>query len=156
MWKSPNEKLQASENFWFSSISQLFNWENSRENAIRKAIISKGLCCFLFQSAPSHRNLQPNPLWSQTAFQNKHNRGLQVKSRILMSKTNFKTLWKRNYKRTRVSSTFHFFTLFYKIYSKRGRILKCSTFQETGLFFLVSSTPQKPTKTSSGITDGVP
>ena len=150
MWKRPNEKLQASQNFWFSSNSQLFNGENRRENAIQKAILSKGLCYFLFQSAQCHRNAQRPPLWSQTVFQNKQNRGLQVKSRILMSKINFKTLWMRNYKRARISFTFQFLHFFMKTIQREDEIQKAVRSKKLG-YFLVSSTPQKPSEITAGV-----
>ena len=105
-----------------------------RENAILKTILSKGLCYFLFESAPCHIKLQRPPLWSQTGFQKKQNRRPQIKARILMSKINFKTLWMRNYKRARFSFTFLFLHFFWENNSKGGRNPKSSTFQEPGLF----------------------
>ena len=95
---------------------------------------------FFFQSAPCHINLERTPLWSQTGFQNKQNRQPQVKSRILMSKIRFESLWLQNYKRARISFTFNFFTLSCENNWKRGRNPKSSTFQETGLCFY--STPR--------------
>ena len=137
-----------------SDCLQVFNVSMekiSRENAILKTNISKGLCYFLFQSAPCHINLQRPPLWSQTGFQNKQNRGPQVKSRKLMSKIHFKTLWLRNYKRARLSFTFQVLHFFMKTIQREDAIKKAVRSEKLG-YFLVNSTAQKP----SEITDGVP
>ena len=135
MWKSPNEKLQASENFWFSSISHLFNGENSRENAIQKAILSKGLCYFLFQSAQCHRNPQKPPLYLQMGFQNKQGRCPHVKPRILISKYNLKNSECETTSDRDFLLHFNCYTFAWEQFKERTQFKKAVRSKKLGCFF---------------------
>ena len=71
-----------------------------------------------------------------------------------MSKIGFESLWLQNYKRERISFTFNFFFLRKQL--KERAQSKKQYVPRNWVMFLFNSAPQKPTQTSSEITDGVP